>query len=91
MYFTPGIAATAIAAGDLHTCAQLAGGRVSCWGDNSFGELGIGNTANVGSSPGQMGGNLQSADLGTGTESHTTLLHSCVLNPGHGSCDTLQL
>jgi alpha-tubulin suppressor-like RCC1 family protein len=33
---------TALAAGGDHTCALGAGGRVTCWGANSFGELGDG-------------------------------------------------
>ena len=32
----------AIAAGDEHACALLADGTVSCWGDNSSGQLGVG-------------------------------------------------
>jgi alpha-tubulin suppressor-like RCC1 family protein len=34
--------ATAIAAGQRHTCALLVGGTVACWGDNVDGELGDG-------------------------------------------------
>lgn len=34
--------ALAIAAGDAHTCAIVAGGDVYCWGDNRFGQLGYG-------------------------------------------------
>jgi len=34
--------ATAIAAGSMHTCAILAGGAVSCWGDDMSGQLGNG-------------------------------------------------
>jgi alpha-tubulin suppressor-like RCC1 family protein len=37
-----------ITAGLDHTCALLAGGAVRCWGDNSSGELGYGNTNDIG-------------------------------------------
>ena len=33
-----------IAAGSEHTCAILDDGNMSCWGANSFGQLGTGNT-----------------------------------------------
>ena len=39
---------------------------MACWGDNSFGQLGIGSTTDVGSGPGQMGSNLKTISLGTG-------------------------
>ena len=62
-----GVNATAISAGYLHACALLVGGSVACWGFNGFGELGIGSTNNVGGSPGHMGNQLQTVNLGTGT------------------------
>ncbi len=39
----PGLSASAsaIALGELHTCALLAGGGVMCWGRNGYGQLGI--------------------------------------------------
>src|SRR5690606_31788371 len=37
-----------IACGGLHTCAILAGGSVKCWGDNNWGQLGLGDIANRG-------------------------------------------
>ena len=38
----------ALALGGVHTCALIEGGRVRCWGSNSFGQIGTGNFANVG-------------------------------------------
>jgi alpha-tubulin suppressor-like RCC1 family protein len=38
----------ALAAGDVHTCALLNGGRVRCWGSNGQGMLGLGHTDEVG-------------------------------------------
>lgn len=39
---------TQIAVGYDHTCALLNTGAVRCWGDNQFGQLGYGNTINIG-------------------------------------------
>jgi len=43
----PGRYATAVAAGDFHTCAILDNGAVKCWGFGANGRLGYGSTANV--------------------------------------------
>jgi alpha-tubulin suppressor-like RCC1 family protein len=47
---------TAIAAGDLHTCAINAEGGVLCWGSNTSGALGDGSTTKQLSFPAQVAG-----------------------------------
>jgi alpha-tubulin suppressor-like RCC1 family protein len=37
-----------VALGDNHTCVLLTSGDVRCWGNNQFGQLGLGNTNNLG-------------------------------------------
>ena len=61
-----GRTATAIAAGQWHTCALLDNATVKCWGFNFEGELGLGGTSNRGDDPGEMGNNLPAVSLGTG-------------------------
>ena len=41
-----------IAAGGAHTCVVLAGGTVSCWGDNTSGQLGAVTTETFSVAPG---------------------------------------
>jgi alpha-tubulin suppressor-like RCC1 family protein len=43
--------AVAIAPGNHHACALLVDDSAGCWGDNFFGQLGIGATSNGSSSP----------------------------------------
>ena len=43
-----GAKAAAITAGSNHTCALLTTGDVRCWGHDSYGQLGYGNTHNIG-------------------------------------------
>ncbi len=61
-----GRTATAISAGSAHTCAVLDSGAVKCWGDNTYGQLGIGTTENMGDDADEMGDALPSVDLGAG-------------------------
>ena len=53
----PGRTAVAITAGDEHTCARLDDGTLHCWGVGASGQLGRGDTNNVGDSatPAQAG------------------------------------
>ncbi len=44
----PGVTAVGLTSGDAFTCALLSDGTVKCWGHNDFGQLGIGNTKNIG-------------------------------------------
>ncbi|MCB1198107.1 MAG: hypothetical protein KDK51_07020 [Deltaproteobacteria bacterium] len=59
-----GMKATQIAAGADHTCALLENQKVKCWGDNTSGQLGLGDTIRRGGIPGQMGDNLPFVNLG---------------------------
>ena len=61
-----GRTAKAIATGNGSSCALLDNGTVKCWGENAYGELGLGDIAGRGGRPGQMGDNLPTVDLGTG-------------------------
>ena len=45
---------TAIAAGSEHSCAILDNASVKCWGYNGAGQLGIGNTTNMGDNASEM-------------------------------------
>ncbi|HIA33507.1 MAG TPA: hypothetical protein EYN85_01645 [Candidatus Lambdaproteobacteria bacterium] len=58
-----GRTATSIDAGDYHTCAVLDNASVKCWGNNDYGQLGIGNTTHMGDGSGEMGDNLNAIDL----------------------------
>jgi alpha-tubulin suppressor-like RCC1 family protein len=62
----PGRTAVSISAGYYHTCAVLDDHSLKCWGKNTTGELGLGDTTTRGDAPGQMGAALPSVDLGPG-------------------------
>jgi alpha-tubulin suppressor-like RCC1 family protein len=73
-----GRTATAITAGSAHTCALLDNGQVKCWGYGA--RLGVGDTADRGDGPGEMGDALVPAALGanriaiTAGDGHTCAL-----------------
>jgi alpha-tubulin suppressor-like RCC1 family protein len=54
-----------ISAGYNHTCAIRSDNTTVCWGNNSMGELGIGNTNSIGDGSNEMGSKLVAVNLGT--------------------------
>lgn len=74
--------AVAVSAGGIHTCALLDDGSVKCWGWNHSGQLGVGDAADRGDAPGEMGDALPAVALGTGrtaTAVSAGLSHTCAL------------
>ncbi len=53
-----------LALGDFHSCLLTTEGNIKCWGNNTFGRLGLGDTRNRGEAAGAMGRNLPYVDLG---------------------------
>jgi alpha-tubulin suppressor-like RCC1 family protein len=85
-----GRTAVAITASYTETCALLDNGSVKCWGQNDFGQLGLGNRIPRGGAPGDMGDNLPAIDLGTGRTAVSISTggdHTCaVLDNGSVKC-----
>ncbi len=79
-YVTLGDLATRIAAGGDHTCAILQDGALRCWGRNDFGQLGRGNTDNIGDNETVF--SVGNVDLGAGVTVKDLALggfHTCAL------------
>ncbi len=53
-----GRSAKALAVGDMHTCALLDNNAIKCWGNNNYGQLGVGNSHTYGDGPSELGDNL---------------------------------
>jgi alpha-tubulin suppressor-like RCC1 family protein len=86
----PGRTALQVTAGEFHTCARLDNGTVKCWGLNSDGQLGLGDTQQRGDGAGEMGATLPAVDLGPGrTALQVTVgpFHTCArLDDGTVKC-----
>lgn len=79
-----------VVAGGAHSCAILTNDTVKCWGRNDYGQLGLGDTASRGDSPGEMGENLPVVSLGTARRALSLAAggsHTCaVLDDGTVKC-----
>ena len=78
----PGRTATAIAAGEAHSCAILDNGAVRCWGFGGNGRLGSGATDSIGNDPGETPASVPPVDLGAGRVARALSVgfsHSCAL------------
>lgn len=72
-----------VTAGAAHTCALLQDGTVRCWGDNSFGQTGLGAVSVTGDD--EVASSLEPVDVGGRVESISAgLNHTCAVLEGGG-------
>ena len=57
--------ATQLAMGFNHVCALLDDSTMKCWGVNDVGQLGMGNTFNLGDTVAELGDNMPTVNVGT--------------------------
>jgi alpha-tubulin suppressor-like RCC1 family protein len=71
----------AVAAGLVHTCALLDDGTVKCWGDNTQGQLGLGDTSPRGEAAADTPDKLTAIDLGghTAKQIAAGAFHTCAI------------
>ena len=68
--------------GHQHACVLMDNNQVKCWGEGSYGRLGIGNQADIGNAGSETGDGIAQTDLGTGRSVKaiaTGIYHSCAL------------
>lgn len=73
--------AKTISAGRYHTCAVLESGTLKCWGQGTYGKLGLGGVANWGDKAGDMA-KLPAVPLGPGKKALSVMAasdHTCVV------------
>ncbi len=70
------------AVGDAHTCAVSFEGRVRCFGDNTYGQLGIGSTETIGDDETPLDGGFD-VDLPRVKQIAAGARHSCAVTTEH--------
>ncbi|MFO0667496.1 MAG: hypothetical protein U0174_26330 [Polyangiaceae bacterium] len=68
--------------GATSMCAVLDDDTLKCWGYNLYGQLGLGDVANRGALPNEMGDALAAVDLGTGRHAKDVVIgpaHACAI------------
>ena len=79
-----------VCGGGYHNCAVLDDGSVKCWGQGGYGQLGLGDALDRGSSAGEMGDSLPAVNLGTNRSATSLVLgfgHTCaILDNGSVKC-----
>ena len=90
IYLGAGMTAKAISVGIFHTCVILNTSAVKCWGKNTFGELGYGDTTHRGNTAGSMA-NLQTINFGVFINIQSDLSNRCAIHaPYHKiGCDLI--
>ena len=82
--------AVSVTAGSTHSCALLDTGDVLCWGSNTLGQLGQGNSTGVGDGNGPDVAGIDPVDLGDGQASIAVVAgrqHTCgLLDNGYAKC-----
>jgi alpha-tubulin suppressor-like RCC1 family protein len=76
--------AKAVSAGSYHSCALLDDDTIKCWGNNSSGQLGQGDTVQRGDAAGEMGDNLLTVALGSGRTAREVVTYDA-----YGTCALL--
>jgi len=69
--------------GQFSSCAVSTEGSSKCWGQNDYGQLGVGSTSNLGDGSNEMGDNLPAIEWGSDFELEsmcTAFQHSCALS-----------
>lgn len=71
-----------VSSGYTHGCILFEDGKIKCWGNNEYGQLGIGDKKSRGTLPNQMGEYLKTVDLGQDVHAiklATGGYHNCAL------------